>query len=145
MEVGVYGKPHSWFVALAEPAAQPECSPTAPRRLGLALVIPRGGLGALNAGPAAAEVIKAMYKLELFGKPEELARAAPAAAVPVPAPGATPRPPRLHPRAERGSLRHVQNRERRCGTARTRWRIVVASRGLPGAGPPNIWTREQDA
>lgn len=69
VEVGVYGKPHSWFVALAEPAAQPECDPTAPRRLGLALVIPRGGLGALNAGPAAAEVIQAMDQLELFGQP----------------------------------------------------------------------------
>jgi hypothetical protein len=84
VEKGVYGKPHSWFVALAEPAAHPECSPTAPKRLGLALVIPRGGLGALNAGPAAAEVIQAMYKLELFGKPEELAKAAPAAPTPPP-------------------------------------------------------------
>jgi cell division protein FtsW (lipid II flippase) len=95
VEKGVYGKPHSWFVALAEPATHPECSPTAARRLGLALVIPRGGLGALNAGPAAAEVIQAMYKLELFGKPEELARAAPAAIVPAPspAPGATPASP----------------------------------------------------
>jgi hypothetical protein len=80
VEVGVYGKPHSWFVALAEPAAQPECQPTTARRLGLALVIPRGGLGALNAGPAAGEVIQAMYKLELFGKPEELVKAAQAAA-----------------------------------------------------------------
>jgi cell division protein FtsW (lipid II flippase) len=86
VEVGVYGKPHSWFVALAEPAAHPECNPTAPKRLGLALVIPRGGLGALNAGPAAAEVIQAMYKLELFGKPEELAKAAP------PSPSASPTP-----------------------------------------------------
>jgi len=76
VEVGVYGKPHSWFIALAEPAAEPECSPTVKRRLGLALVIPRGGLGALNAGPAAAEVINAMYKLELFGKPADLEKAA---------------------------------------------------------------------
>ncbi len=91
VEVGVYGKPHSWFVALAEPAAQPECNPTSPKRLGLALVIPRGGLGALNAGPAAAEVINAMYKLELFGKPEELVKAATAAGAP-PAPAASPVP-----------------------------------------------------
>jgi membrane peptidoglycan carboxypeptidase len=119
VEVGVYGKPHSWFVALAEPAANPECAPVVPRRLGVALVIPRGGLGALNAGPAAAEIINAMYKLELFGKPVELENAAreaqaaramhgaPAAVSPAPAaspaaaapgPGtATPRPPRATP------------------------------------------------
>jgi hypothetical protein len=106
VELGVYGKPHSWFVALAEPAADPECAPIVPRRLGLALVIPRGGLGALNAGPAAAEIINAMYKLELFGKPAELEKAAQAAAAaqaqpgagvaagaaPAPAGAATPRP-----------------------------------------------------
>ena len=92
VEVGVYGKPHSWFVALAEPAAQPECNPTAPKRLGLALVIPRGGLGARNAGPAAAEIINAMYKLELFGKPEELVKGA-AAGTAAPAPTASPTPP----------------------------------------------------
>jgi len=76
VELGVYGKPHSWFLALAEPAADPECSPTVKRRLGVALVIPRGGLGALNAGPAAAEVINAIYRLELFGKPADLEKAA---------------------------------------------------------------------
>jgi cell division protein FtsW (lipid II flippase) len=27
VELGVYGKPHSWFLALAEPAAEPECKP----------------------------------------------------------------------------------------------------------------------
>ena len=80
VELGVYGKPHSWFLALAEPAADPECKPLVKRRLGVALVIPRGGLGALNAGPAAAEVINAMYRLELFGKPADLEKAAQAAA-----------------------------------------------------------------
>jgi cell division protein FtsW (lipid II flippase) len=80
VELGVYGKPHSWFLALAEPAADPECTPLVKRRLGVALVIPRGGLGALNAGPAAAEVINAAYKLELFGKPADLEKAAQEAA-----------------------------------------------------------------
>jgi cell division protein FtsI/penicillin-binding protein 2 len=102
VELGVYGKPHSWFVALAEPAADAECAPAVPRRLGLALVIPRGGLGALNAGPAAAEIINAMYKLELFGKPEELEKAAQAALAAAPAPGAarpgaSPAPPNASP------------------------------------------------
>jgi cell division protein FtsI/penicillin-binding protein 2 len=86
VELGTYGKPHSWFVALAEPASEPECTPVVKRRLGLALVIPRGGLGALNAGPAAAEVIGAMYKLELFGKPAELEKAAQAALTASPPP-----------------------------------------------------------
>jgi cell division protein FtsW (lipid II flippase) len=85
--VGDYGKPHSWFVALAEPATVPECSPTAPRRLALALVIPRSGRGALYAAPAAAEVLQQMHKLELFGQ-----LAAPAAPVPSPAP-----PPAVSP------------------------------------------------
>jgi cell division protein FtsW (lipid II flippase) len=93
VELGVYGKPHSWFLALAEPAAEPECSPTVKRRLGLALVIPRGGLGALNAGPAAAEVIGAMYRLELFGKPADLEKAAQAALAPHPEAAAPASPP----------------------------------------------------
>jgi hypothetical protein len=92
VEKGVYGKPHSWFLALAEPAAEPECSPQVKRRLGVALVIPRGGLGALNAGPAAAEVIGAMYKLELFGKPADLEKAAAEAAQAAPAASPTPAP-----------------------------------------------------
>jgi cell division protein FtsW (lipid II flippase) len=96
VELGVYGKPHSWFLALAEPAAEPECSPTVPRRLGVALVIPRGGLGALNAGPAAAEIINAAYKLELFGKPADLEKAA-QAAVPPSAMGAPPAGPSTPP------------------------------------------------
>ena len=112
VELGTYGKPHSWFVALAEPAADAECSPLVKRRLGLALVIPRGGLGALNAGPAAAEVINAMYKLELFGKPADLEKAAQAALAghppdaaaaggppALPAPGAPPARPSPSPAA----------------------------------------------
>jgi cell division protein FtsW (lipid II flippase) len=109
VELGVYGKPHSWFLALAEPAADPECTPLVKRRLGLALVIPRGGLGALNAGPAAAEVIGAMYKLELFGKPADLEKAAQEAAAAQPpdvagagvtgAPGASPAPGPASPAA----------------------------------------------
>ena len=106
VELGVYGKPHSWFLALAEPAADPECTPLVKRRLGVALVIPRGGLGALNAGPAAAEVINAMYKLELFGKPADLEKAAqeaaahhpPAEGQPAPS-GASPAPATARPPA----------------------------------------------
>jgi hypothetical protein len=56
-------------------------------------VIPRGGLGALNAGPAAAEVIQEMYKLELFGKPEELVKAGQAAGAPASPAPASPTPP----------------------------------------------------
>jgi cell division protein FtsI/penicillin-binding protein 2 len=86
--VGTYGRPHSWFVALAEPANVAECNPTAPKRLGVALVIPRSGRGALYAGPAAAEVLNAMYKLELFGKLDANGRL-----VGVHAPSPSPAPP----------------------------------------------------
>jgi cell division protein FtsI/penicillin-binding protein 2 len=79
IEVGVYGKPHSWFVSLSEPlkAAPSPCAPTVARRLAVAVVIPRGGLGSLGAGPAALEVIHAAYKLGLYGPPQELQAAAP--------------------------------------------------------------------
>jgi cell division protein FtsW (lipid II flippase) len=86
--VGDYGKPHSWFVALAEPANVPECSATAPKRLGLSLVIPRSGRSALYAAPAAAELIQAMHKLELFGKPAELGGPVVSEDAPAPTPSA---------------------------------------------------------
>ena len=93
VELGVYGKPHSWFLALAEPAVDPECTPVVKRRLGVALVIPRAGLGAVNAAPAAAEVIWAMYRLEMFGKPADLEKAAQAAAAGHPEAAASPGTP----------------------------------------------------
>jgi len=92
IEVGVYGKPHSWFVSLSEPlkAAPTPCQPTVARRLAVAVVIPRGGLGSLGAGPAAIEVIQAAYKLGLYGPTQELESAA--GAPPSAAPGTSPSP-----------------------------------------------------
>jgi cell division protein FtsW (lipid II flippase) len=97
IEMGVYGKPHSWFVSLSEPlkAAPSPCTPTVARRLAVAVVIPRGGLGSLGAGPAALEVIHAAYKLGFYGPAPE-----PPAAAPGPPPGASPSPsPKPSPRA----------------------------------------------
>ena len=92
IEVGVYGKPHSWFVSLSEPlkAAPTPCQPTVARRLAVAVVIPRGGLGSLGAGPAAIEVIQAAYKLGLYGPTQELESAA--GVPPSAAPGTSPSP-----------------------------------------------------
>ena len=88
IEVGVYGKPHSWFVSLSEPAnSAPPCAPTVQRRLAVAVVIPRGGLGSLGAGPTAIELIQAAYTLGLYGSrpaPEAAAGAQPS---PSPSPG----------------------------------------------------------
>jgi peptidoglycan glycosyltransferase len=100
--VGVYDRPHSWFISLSEPNNVPACQPNAPKRIVVAVVIPRGGLGSLGAAPAAAEIINAAYKLGLFG----VAPAAPAAgqASPSPTPGpaspslAPPAAPTRHPR-----------------------------------------------
>ena len=102
VQVGVYDRPHSWFISLSEPNDVPACQPNAPKRLVVAVVIPRGGLGSLGAAPAAAEIINAAYKLGLFG----VAPAAPAAgqASPSPTPGpaspsVVPSPaPSRHPR-----------------------------------------------
>jgi cell division protein FtsW (lipid II flippase) len=93
VEVGTYGKPHSWFVSLSEPVkvAPTPCAPTVGRRLAVAVVIPRGGLGSLGAGPAAMEIIQAAYKLGLYGpmgEPEAATPASPAS----PAPSAHPSP-----------------------------------------------------
>jgi len=98
IEVGTYGKPHSWFVSLSEPLkdAPTACQPSVPRRLAVAVVIPRGGLGSLGAGPAAIEIIQAAYKLGLYGATQELESAAgvqPASAA-SPSATASPSPPR---------------------------------------------------
>jgi cell division protein FtsI/penicillin-binding protein 2/cell division protein FtsW (lipid II flippase) len=55
--------PHSWFVAVAEPAGAPELAPTAPGRLAVAVVLPRGGTGASAAGPLAMQIIAAAREL----------------------------------------------------------------------------------
>jgi peptidoglycan glycosyltransferase len=96
---GVYGAPHSWFLALAEPAAAPACAPVAPRRIAIAVVIPRGGKGALAAGPAAAEIMAAAAALGYARDPAVpvpaagTAAAATAPAAPPPSVAQGPRPP----------------------------------------------------
>jgi peptidoglycan glycosyltransferase len=108
--VGVYGKPHSWFLSLSEPlkVAPTPCAPTVARRLAVAVVIPRGGLGSLGAGPAAIEIIQAAYKLGFYGPMTELEAAeggqpaaAPSPGSPHPVatarPASSPRPSAAHP------------------------------------------------
>jgi hypothetical protein len=81
VEKGVYGKPHAWFVSISEPITNgPSCQPTGARRLVVAAVVPRSGMGAVFAGPAAAEIIGAAYKLGFYGDPKELEKAAQAQA-----------------------------------------------------------------
>jgi cell division protein FtsW (lipid II flippase) len=60
---GTYGKPHSWFLLVGEPAAAAPCTPVVPHRIAVAVVVPRGGKGALGAGPAAAEIASAAFAL----------------------------------------------------------------------------------
>jgi hypothetical protein len=55
--------PHSWFVAFAEPDSTPACALTAPRRLAIAVVVPRGGAGATAAGPLAMKILAAAQEL----------------------------------------------------------------------------------
>jgi cell division protein FtsW (lipid II flippase) len=85
VQVGVYDRPHSWFIAMGEPNDVPACQPNLPKRIVVAVVIPRGGLGSLGAAPAAAEIINAAYKLGLFGVAQ--AQTAAGQAAPSPAPG----------------------------------------------------------
>ena len=83
VEKGVYGKPHGWFTAVVEPLTNgASCQPRGARRLAVAVVMPRSGMGAVFAGPAAAEIITAAYKLGYFGDPKELEKVAPAVAPP---------------------------------------------------------------
>jgi cell division protein FtsW (lipid II flippase) len=60
---GSDAEPHSWFVAFAEPASTSECSIVAPRRLAIAVVVPRGGAGALSAGPLTMKILGAAREL----------------------------------------------------------------------------------
>ena len=55
--------PHSWFAAFAEPASTAELAPTAPGRLAVAVVVPRGGTGASAAGPLAMQILAAAQTL----------------------------------------------------------------------------------
>ena len=55
--------PHSWFVALVEPESAPECAPSAPGRIAIAVVVPRGGIGSQRAGPIAIEIVKSLVRL----------------------------------------------------------------------------------
>ncbi len=55
--------PHSWFVAFAEPTRIREGELTAPGRLAIAVVVPRGGTGASAAGPLAMQILAAAREL----------------------------------------------------------------------------------
>ncbi len=59
-------QPHSWFVAIAEPASADPCASLVHGRLALAVVVPRGGTGAGAAGTAALEIIAAAHELGYF-------------------------------------------------------------------------------
>ncbi|MFH1463502.1 MAG: FtsW/RodA/SpoVE family cell cycle protein [Pseudomonadota bacterium] len=55
--------PHSWFVALAEPAAEAPCDPRGAHRLAVAVVIARGGYGSAAALPVAEALVGAAADL----------------------------------------------------------------------------------
>jgi cell division protein FtsW (lipid II flippase) len=55
--------PHAWFVAFGEPTSVTEGSLTAPHRLAIAVVVPRGGTGAAAAGPLAMQILEAAHGL----------------------------------------------------------------------------------
>jgi hypothetical protein len=97
VQVGVYDRPHSWFLSLSEPNDGPACQPTAPKRIVVAVVIPRGGLGSLGAAPAAAEIINVAYKLGLYGVAQRVPATGPASASPTPGPAAPSPPPSAAP------------------------------------------------
>lgn len=59
--------PHSWFVALAEPASTEACGVVTQDRLAVAVVVARAGTGASAAGPAALKVLSAARDLGYFG------------------------------------------------------------------------------
>ena len=61
--------PHSWFVAIAEPATNAPCDPAASHRLAVAVVIPRGGYGADAALPVAEALVGAAADLGYLGPP----------------------------------------------------------------------------
>ena len=98
VQKGTYGKPIAWFVAVAEPVTNgPSCQPTGQKRIGVAVVIPRSGMGAVFAGPPAVELIGAVYRLGYFGDPKALEQAAQQAAQGLPAVEAASVPARPTP------------------------------------------------
>ena len=52
--------PHSWFVAIAEPEANPVCTTAGAGRYVVAAVVPHGGFGSQAAGPLAIEAVRAL-------------------------------------------------------------------------------------
>ncbi len=107
--VNEWGDPNSWFLGIAEPEQAPHCQALTPHRIVVALVVPRGGLGARVAGPAAMQVFEQLQALGYLPKPSPppggkpgtparagapsgpvLKMAAPVVAVPTPAPTAAP-------------------------------------------------------
>ncbi len=66
VDPGVFGRPHSWFIAVAEPMDTTVCEPTNPRRLAIAVIVPRSATGASVAGPAAMEILAAAQTLGYF-------------------------------------------------------------------------------
>jgi hypothetical protein len=94
VEFGTFGRPHSWFIAVAEPADVTLCEPTNPKRLAVAVVVPRSATGASVAGPAAMEILAAAQKYGYFpgaGQPAAVTPGAPGAA-PAAAPSPSPSP-----------------------------------------------------
>jgi cell division protein FtsW (lipid II flippase) len=95
VEFGTFGRPHSWFIGIAEPTDATLCEPTNPRRLAVAVVIPRSATGASVAGPAAMDILAAAQANGYFpvAQPSPQAGAAPGSATaPVAAPSPSPSP-----------------------------------------------------
>ena len=66
------GLPHSWFIAIAEPAAAPgteACAAVAPSRYAIAAVAPHAGFGATVAGPLAIDIAEALQQLQYIPSP----------------------------------------------------------------------------
>jgi cell division protein FtsW (lipid II flippase) len=91
-----WGTPNSWFLGIVEPADAPPCQALTPRRIAAAVVVPRGGLGARTAGPAAMQILAVVQSLGYVSKPgagQPGAAAAPGLTPGSPAPGARGKAP----------------------------------------------------
>jgi cell division protein FtsW (lipid II flippase) len=71
-------RPHSWFVAIAEPATATECARTGDRYV-VAAVVPHGGFGASAAGPLAMDALAALQTRGYLPPPPAPVEPAPAA------------------------------------------------------------------
>jgi cell division protein FtsI/penicillin-binding protein 2 len=135
VELGVFGRPHSWFIAMGEPADTTLCEPNNPRRLAVAVVIPRSATGASVAGPAAMAILAAAQANGYFTvappAPAPGAPAAPGASpVPVASPSPSPSPspvPQLP--GSRGATPRPSARPRTAAPA------VTASPAVPSPAP----------